>query len=68
MAAGFANICYVPYQATIITVNYKAAYGRPMRTDIYTGVKFSGFKKGMEQNAKMMEIELPFLFMQLQQQ
>ena len=66
--AGFKNICYVPYQLFVITVNYKVAYGRPMRTDILSGVAPSKFEKGLEQNAKMMEIELPFLFMDLDMQ
>jgi hypothetical protein len=64
---GFTDITNVPYQAITITVNYKLAYGRPMRSDTLSGVSFSKFEKGMEQNAKNMEIELPFLFMQLQQ-
>jgi hypothetical protein len=68
VAAGYDDLTKVPYQVIVITVNYKLAYGRPMRTDILSGVSFSKFDKGMEQNAKMMEIELPFLFMQLQQQ
>jgi len=68
VAAGFADITYVPYQVAVITVNYKIAYGRPMRTDVLSGVSFSKFEKGMEQNAKNMEVEMPFLFMQVQQQ
>jgi hypothetical protein len=67
VAAGFTDITNVPYQVTVITVNYKLAYGRPMRTDTLSGVSFSKFEKGMEQNAKNMEIEMPFLFMQLTQ-
>ena len=67
VTAGFADITYVPYQAIVITANYKLAYGRPMRSDILNGVAFSKFDKGMEQNAKFMEIELPFLFMALTQ-
>jgi hypothetical protein len=39
-----------------------------MRTDVLSGVSFSKFEKGMEQNAKNMEVEMPFLFMQVQQQ
>lgn len=67
IAAGYDSITDVPYQVTVITANYKQAYGRPMRTDILSGVAFSKFDKGLEQNAKMMEIELPFIYMQLDQ-
>ena len=63
--AGYKNLTYVPYQLITITVNYKLAYGRPMRTDTYSGVKIGGYEKGMAQNAKFMEIELPFLYMDL---
>lgn len=67
-AAGYQNICYVPYQLIVITVNYKSAFGRPMRTDTLTGVAFSAYEKALEQNAKMMEIELPFIYMDLEEQ
>jgi hypothetical protein len=67
-AAGYKNITYVPYQLVVITVNYKVAFGRPMRTDVYSGVKIGSYEKGMAQNAKFMEIDLPFLYMHCDEQ
>jgi len=63
--AGFQDISEVPAQLIVITVNYKAAYGRPTETDILQGVAFTGYEKGMEQGAKYMEVELPILFLGL---
>jgi hypothetical protein len=65
--AGYDNITAVPPQLIIITANYKVAFNRPMRTDIISGIGFSKFEKGFEQNAKFMEIEMPFIAMSLQQ-
>lgn len=63
--AGFRDITEVPYQVFFATVNYKLAFGRPMRTDVLQGLSISKFEKGMDQNAKLMEIELPFMFLGL---
>lgn len=64
-AAGFSDITKIPYQVNTITVNYKEAFGRPNLTDILYGVKFTKYEKSMEQGAKMQEVELPFLFLDL---
>lgn len=63
--AGYRDITEVPYQAVVITVNYKEGFGRPMRTDILRGVSFSKFEKGMDQGAKFMEVEIPFIYLAL---
>jgi hypothetical protein len=66
-AAGFADITKVPCQAIIITINYKLGFGRPLQTDTLFGVSFTKFDKGMEQGAKFMEVELPFIFLDLEE-
>ncbi|TAN18828.1 MAG: hypothetical protein EPN37_04510 [Chitinophagaceae bacterium] len=38
----------------------------PLRTDALLGVEFKEAEKGMDQNAKFMEITIPVLFMRLQ--
>lgn len=59
--AGYDDFGDVPYQLIVITVNYKVAFGRPQETDIISGVKFTEWEKAMEQGAKMMEVDVPFL-------
>lgn len=65
---GFKDITEIPPQLIVGTVNYKEAFGRPMQTDTLSGIAFTKFEKGMEQGAKMMEVELPFLFLDLDEQ
>lgn len=64
-AAGYADILAVPYQAIVITVMYREGFGRPLETDILRGVKFSKYDKGMSQNDKFKEVEMPFLYLSL---
>lgn len=64
-AAGYSSILEVPYQVFVITVNYKEGFGRPMETDTLKGVAVTKYEKGMDQGAKYMEVELPFIFMEL---
>lgn len=64
-SAGYRDITDVPYQAIVITTNFKEGFGRPMRTDVKKGVKFSKYEKNLDQGAKFMEVELPYLYLQL---
>lgn len=48
-----------------IIVTYQKGTG-PLQTDALLGVEFQEFQKGMDQNAKFMEISIPILFMRLQ--
>jgi|SRR5579875_3775606 hypothetical protein len=48
-----------------IVVTYQKG-SNPLRTDALMGVEFKEFEKGMDQNAKFMEITIPILFMRLQ--
>lgn len=63
--AGFADITQVPPQLIVITVNYKEGFGRAIQTDTLFGVAFTKYEKGMEQGGKFMEVELPFMFLDL---
>lgn len=49
----------------IIVANYKKKGNRQLQVDTLSGVEFSEYEKGMEQNAKSMPIELPILFLGL---
>ena len=60
-AAGYDDITQVPYQLIVATFVYKTAIGRPQRTDIISGIKFTDLERAMEQGAKMMDIDVPFL-------
>ncbi|WP_121812794.1 hypothetical protein [Mucilaginibacter kameinonensis] len=59
--AGYDDFGDVPYQLVVATFNYKVAFGRKQETDIISGIKFTEWEKAMEQGAKMMEVDVPFL-------
>ena len=46
-----------------IVVNYKPKGSRVIQTDTLGGVEFTEYERGMEQNAKSMAIELPFIYL-----
>lgn len=62
-AAGYDDFGDVPYQLIVAVFNYKVAFGREQETDVITGIKFTEWEKAMEQGAKMMEVDCPFLAM-----
>lgn len=64
-AAGFARITDVPAELIVITHVYRPGFGRALRTDTMSGVKFSKYNKAMEQGAKMMKIDLPYKYLSL---
>lgn len=66
-AAGYADFGDVPYQLIVLTFNYKVAFGRSQQTDIIIGAKFTEWEKAMEQGAKQMEINTPFIAMGIKQ-
>lgn len=61
--AGYEDITDVPYQLITATIAYKKAYNRPLRSINILGLQFTDLEEAMEQGAKMMEIELPWLAM-----
>jgi hypothetical protein len=64
-AAGYDDITQVPYQLIVATFLYKTGFNRPQRTDVISGIKFTDLEKAMEQGAKSMDIEVPFLAMSI---
>jgi hypothetical protein len=64
-AAGFKRITDVPPELIVITHVYRSGFNRALRTDTMSGVKFGKYDKAIEQGAKMMKIELPYLFLTL---
>ncbi len=66
LLAGFADITEVPHEAILITGEYKKKITDKTRKVIAAGVGFTEMSFGMEQNAKMTEVTLPFLAMRIQ--
>ena len=64
-AAGFRDITKIPYQGNTATFNYAASFERDLQTDTLVGIAFTDIEKAMKQNDKMMEVELPFIFMDI---
>lgn len=60
-ALGYDDICDV--SGLVITAVYMPRSARKMRTDILTGVKLGELSYSMEQGAKYMEHDIPFLFL-----
>lgn len=50
-----------------IVVSYTRTGVNAVRTDRIKNFEFKEFEKGMEQNAKMMEITLPIIFLKLEE-
>jgi hypothetical protein len=64
-AAGFADITEVPPAAILITCTFKANPTSALRVVTAISVAFSETKYDMEQNAKMMDVTLPFICMKV---
>lgn len=64
-AAGFKNILHVPHTAILITCSFKKTATSAMRVIEAVGIAFTELPREMEQNAKQMDITLPFLAMQI---
>jgi hypothetical protein len=64
--AGFDDITDVPHEAIVITCSFKKRITDPIKTYIASGVAFSESGVDLEQNAKMREITLPYLAMNVQ--
>lgn len=63
LAAGYEDISEVPHEAIVITCIFKKSLTSQSRTITANAVKFSNIKLGMDQNAKMTNVSLPFLSM-----
>lgn len=62
-AAGYDDITEVPHTAINITCSFKKTPSSPIRTIESQGVAFTETSYAMEQNAKMMQVSLPFIAM-----
>jgi hypothetical protein len=62
-AAGFEDITEVPHTLINCTVQFKKLLTDKTRFISVVGIAFTEMPTGMDQNAKMMEITLPFLAM-----
>lgn len=65
-AAGYAHIAQVPKEAIVITCTFKKTPTSQMRTITAIACKFTKVNLSMEQNAKNMDVTLPFLCMDIQ--
>jgi len=65
LAAGFSSIVRVPHTAIAATIEYKKNLIDKTRTTSVFGIAFTESPEGMEQNAKMHEITLPYLAMRV---
>lgn len=65
IAAGYTSILHVPHEAITITCVFKKRPTDKTRTITAVGVAFQKWTVGMEANAKMAEITLPFLAMDI---
>jgi|ERR1035437_1655448 hypothetical protein len=63
--AGFDNIAKVPHELILITCAFKKLPTDPIRIVEAAGVAFTKVNTGMAQNAKMTEVTLPFLAMDI---
>ena len=64
-AAGYSDITEVPHTLITITCEYRKHPTDRTRVITALGVAFTKLAVGMEQNAKMTEVTLPFLAMRI---
>lgn len=64
-AAGYADITEVPHTLISATCTFKKTPNTKMETVTALGISFSELPVGMQQNAKMTEVTLPFLAMRV---
>ncbi len=63
--AGYSDITEVPHEAIVIVFTYKKSKLDPVMVETVRGVAFTEDSSSMEQGAKMREITLPFIAMDL---
>lgn len=59
--AGFEDILDVPHTLVLITCAFKVNDASPIRILEVTGVAFSKWTLAMQQNAKFMDVPMPFI-------
>lgn len=65
LLAGFSDITEVPHEAVILQASFKKNASDPKTTVQAMGVSFTELAHAMEQNAKMREVTLPFVAMDI---
>lgn len=63
--AGYADITEVPHEAIVLQASFKKSPADKTTRITAVGVSFSELTNAMEQNAKMREVTLPFLCMDI---
>lgn len=63
VAAGYEDITEVPHEAIVITSVYKKNQQDQPRTITAMGIAFNNLTVGIQQAAKMTEVNLPFMAM-----
>lgn len=63
VAAGYEDITEVPHEAVVVTCVFKKNASDQARTITAMGVAFTNLTLGMQQAAKMTEVNLPFMAM-----
>lgn len=66
LAAGYADITEVPHTLISATIEFKKQLADKIRIVAVPGLAFTEMSIAMEQNAKMTEVNLPFLAMRIQ--
>jgi len=63
--AGYQDITEVPHEAIALTVSYRKTLADRKTTVAVSGVAFTEYTHAMQQNAKMREVTLPLLAMDM---
>ena len=65
MMAGYSDITEVPHEAIVMTVKLQKSVAEQKTVFNVRGIAFTEAANSMEQNAKMREVTLPFLAMDI---
>jgi len=63
--AGFQDIAEVPHEAIALTLSFRKTIADPKTTVLVRGIAFTEYVHAMQQNAKMREVTLPLLAMDM---
>jgi hypothetical protein len=63
--AGYQDITEVPHEAIVATLSFKKSIVDRKTTVAIRGIAFTEYTQAMQQNAKMREVTLPFLAMDM---
>lgn len=66
LKAGYRNILKVPHTLILATIEYKKSITDPIKLIVVSGIGFTELSFAMEQGAKMTEVTMPFLAIDVQ--